>query len=138
MRRWLVPVVLLVILALTVVPFSCGTREEEKLQGEGGYQAALASYVRLLRPGMTRKEVEDYLEEKKVGFDRMGGVDGLGTDADVIKVGEERPPWFCSENYVYIALHFAARPGPRYGRSDKNEADTLKEITIYKRLSGCL
>jgi hypothetical protein len=46
-------------------------KKRAQLQREAGYQSTLRSYSEVLKPGMTRKEMEDYLRAKKIGFRQM-------------------------------------------------------------------
>ncbi len=61
----------------------------------------------------------------------------LGIYDDLIKIGQEDAPWFCNEKNVYIALQFTGQ-----SRADPTPeavpSDTLKTITIYHWLEGCL
>src|SRR5215813_9898220 len=80
-----------------------------KAKREAGYQAALREYSNDLNPGLTRKEVESYFRKRGVRFTQMCCV-GQPRDAwaDLVKVGEESAPWYCSEHYVNIAFEFRA------------------------------
>ncbi len=110
-------------------------------QREATYERALHSYSDVLKPGTNRKEVEDYLHERDIGFRHMCCVDrrtySLGIYDDLIKIGQEDAPWFCNEKNVYIALQFTGQ-----SRADPTPeavpSDTLKTITIYHWLEGCL
>ena len=87
---------------------------------------------------MTRKNVEDYLRSKGVSFFQESGT--VSTDdsalSDLAKIGEEKHPWYCSEHNVYLAFHFTAdHPQGLFPHSD---TDTLKTITVYHQLEGCL
>jgi hypothetical protein len=78
---------------------------------EVAYHSVLSEYQGDLRPGMARKEVEDYLRSKKADFTQMCCVEPNDlakrhTWDDLVKIGEEEPPWFCGENYVYVAFQF--------------------------------
>jgi len=89
---------------------------------------------------MTRKEVEDYLQESNVEFERMCCVDDQlfkGVLEDLTKIGQEEAPWFCSGHNVYVAFQFT---GPkRTGvRLTAEPSDTLKIVSIFHRLEGCL
>ncbi len=54
---------------------------------------------------------------------------------DLIKIGEEDVPLFCRQNNVYVAFLFTD-----YDKSERqdNDLDTLKNVTIYHELEGCL
>jgi len=55
---------------VAVAVFALGARHvlerRTRQKREIGYESALRSYSERLRPGMTRKEVEDYLRERNV------------------------------------------------------------------------
>jgi hypothetical protein len=107
---------------------------------EDSYQAALLSYSAVLRSGMSREAVETYLREKNVEFRQMCCVDtklSKGIYDDLVRVGQERAPWFCSENNVYIAFQFAGSR-PAHKGWDARPSDTLAAITVFHWLEGCL
>lgn len=125
----------LVALSATAIGYSA-RKQAQKEKREAAYESALRSYSETLRPGMTRKEVEDYLKSKGTKFQQMGWIDERSAFSDLVKIGSEPPPWYCSEYGVYIALQFAAfephKPWESY------DSDILKRITIFKWLGGCL
>jgi hypothetical protein len=138
------PVLMLVscVVALAIV-VSIGMHYSFKKQAqnrrEAAYQLQLLSYTQDLKTGMTRKEVEDYFRANKIEFRQMCCVaDELYTRHswdDLIKIGEEEVPWFCRGNNVYVAFRFAD-----YDKSERqdDDLDTLKSVTIYHELEGCL
>jgi hypothetical protein len=73
-------------------------REEKR---KASYGSALSFYSKDLDPGMTRSDVERYLGAKAISYQRSA-------DADLIKIGQEAAPWFCSEVNVYVAFDFEA------------------------------
>ena len=89
---------------------------------------------------MSRKEVEDYLRARKAGFRLMCCVDikdsSKGVYDELTKVGQEDPPWFCSEKNIYVALQFTGASHKEGFEADPS--DTLRAITIYRWLEGCL
>jgi len=145
MRRWFL------YLAITLIAaFAVGWRihhvAEEKAQSkrELEYQENLRSYSEVLKTGMSRKEVEDYLSAKKIRFRQMCCVDRKkfswevydNTYDDLVKIGQEDVPWACSENNVYIAFQFL---GPNRNSVPAAEpSDTLKDVSIYHWLEGCM
>lgn len=111
---------------------------------EAAYQSALSEYQRALRPGMTRKEVEDDLRAKNADFSQMCCVE-LSDSAkrhtwdDLVKIGEEEHPWFCSEHLVYVAFQFTDHVQIENGYSTKDDdSDVLKAVSIFHQLGGCL
>ena len=70
------PLVLLILILVVAPLIFFGVRYEMKVRAETqaqakretAYQAALRSYNQILKPGMKRKEVEDYLRVNKTEF----------------------------------------------------------------------
>jgi len=56
-----------------------------------------------------------------------------------VRIGQEDVPWFCSEHNIYIAFEFA-----NFGHErdtigvEASDSDTLKQISIFPWLEGCL
>ena len=57
---------------------------------------------------------------------------------DLTRLGEEEAPWFCSENNVYLAFQFIDGSRQQTNGWKADDLDTLKSITIYHWLEGCL
>ncbi len=130
----MIVVVALVILAAVATRYAWERRAQQKR--EAAYQSSLHSYSQAFRPGMTRKEVEDRLRTKGVAFQQMCCIDERSADVDLVRIGREKAPWFCSEQNIYIALQFAAvEPHEPWRVYD---SDALKRITIFRWLEGCL
>ena len=142
--RW--PLRLIVIaLALSIVgvavPYEL--KKQAGKRREAGYQTTLQSYAEVLKPGMSRKEVEDYLRAKNMPLRQMCCVEaGTMSDRssldDLVKIGEENAPWFCSENNVYIAFQFADHERRHGVGFTTDDLDRLKSVTVYRWLEGCL
>jgi hypothetical protein len=58
------------------------------------------------------------------------------TYADLVKIGKEHVPWYCERHGVYVAFQFDAVEARK--SSDARDSDTLKKITIFHWLEGCL
>jgi hypothetical protein len=134
----------LILVLIVVAPAALGARymleKRAKRKREIAYQSALRSYSERLGPGITRKEVEDYLRARNVEFGQMCCVDGQlsnGVWDDLAKIGQEGAPWYCSEHNVYVAFQFT---GPKRNRGvwTADPSDTLKAVNIFHRLEGCL
>ena len=121
-------------------------RERRKAaEREAYYQTVLANYTGELTPGMTREQVEQRLRTDGRRFKQMCCVANFrgqhvsfldaGWD-DLVKIGEESTPWFCSENNVYIALEF--NPKSKRELSKTNDSDILKRVSVFHQLEGCL
>jgi hypothetical protein len=91
---------------------------------------------------MTRKEVEDYLRAKKLEFRQMCCVDTkefrkIPWD-DLVKIGEEDAPWYCSSTDVYLAFQFTKGAQFKEGMWRADDLDTLKAVSIHRSLETCL
>jgi hypothetical protein len=104
------------LVGLAALVFVLGIRFEVKRRAarkrEAGYQLVLREYTEVLKPGMKRKEVEDYLRTKNAKLRQNCCVDSSESSKrhswdDLTKIGEEDAPWFCSEHNVYVAFQFA-------------------------------
>jgi len=138
MCRWHVFAILMALGTLVTCSSGCAARGKAQQQREDRYQAALASYSEVLKPGMTRKEVEDYLRAKNVTFEHIigHGLDDPGPWADLIRIGHEHHPWYCEAHNVYVAIHFTkTEPHDNYQAFD---SDAVKKLTIFHWLEGCL
>jgi len=119
---------------------TCNARAQSaKEKRETAYQANLQSYSDVLKPGMTRKNVEDYLRAKSVPFRQPFYLDERSKYAsaysDLVKIGKDKHPWYCGERNVYVAFEFTAVE-PHKG-SAAYDSDTLRSITIYHELGDC-
>jgi hypothetical protein len=121
-------------------------RERRKAaEREGYHKAVLTKYTGEFKPGMTRGQVEQHLQRDGSRLRQMCCVAnfkgehvslvGAGWD-DLVKIGEESTPWFCSENNVYIAFEF--NPKTHDEQSDTNDSDVLKRLSVFHQLEGCL
>ena len=132
------PIVLLIVILVVAPLIFFGVRYEMKVRAETQaqvkrettYQAALRSYTQILKPGMKRKEVEDYLRVNNTDFVQMS-LD------DLTKIGGDAPTWFFGPPGVYVKFQFiGVRPlGPV---SEVNDEDTLDEIKIFHWADKCL
>ena len=127
--------------ALLTVGFIVRHVWEQRMQHkrEVAYQTALKSYSAIFRPGAVRKEVETQLRNKGLNFQQIWGpIDGqtASVPLDLVQIGREPAPWYCSEQDVYIAFDFATT-GPRESLAFR-DSDVLKTVTVYKWLQGCL
>jgi hypothetical protein len=107
------------------------------MRRETDYQSALGSYSEPLTPGMTRKEVEDYLRAKNTEF-RQQCCFGVGdnTPDDLTKVGQEDGPWYCSRTNVYVAFKFTAVE--RHAAVKAYDSDKLERVAILRWPEDCL
>jgi K+-sensing histidine kinase KdpD len=141
---------LLIIAAIALVLISWGitqhVREQHKAaEREAYYQTVLAKYTSDLKPGMSREEVEQRLQANGKRFSQMccvANFRGEHTNLvgsswdDLVKIGEEMAPWFCSENNVWVAFEF--NPKSQSERPETNSSDILKRVSVFHQLEDCL
>jgi hypothetical protein len=81
--------------------------QRKAAEREAHYESVLAKYASVLKPGMRREQVEPRLQTDGRRFNQMCCVANFrGEHAsfvgsswdDLVKIGEESAPWFCSEN----------------------------------------
>ena len=138
----------IVIVSVAVGLLAFGMRYELKQRQQTrrrtDYQTALSAYTQALKPGMTRGEVEDYIQSKNARFSRICCVDSTETAKrhtydDLVWIGQEEHPWFCGEHNVYIAFQFIDYEQQKAGFDIKdNDLDKLRAVTIYHSLERCL
>jgi hypothetical protein len=122
-------------LLLAAVPNAQGQSKEQKR--EAVYQAAVQSYSEVLKPGMTRKDVENYLRAKGTPYVTTCCVVERSASTVLVRIGKEKHPWYCSEHVVYIAFVLIDEPHSE-ARNSNRPSDVLKSITVYHQLEGCL
>lgn len=112
-------------------------RQGTKQKREARYETALQSYSDIFKPGATRKSLEEYLQVKGVEYEKTCCIDERSAFAELVRIGKEKHPWYCSEHNVFIEFQFVDESHEGWRPSDK-ALDKLKSITIYHRLDGCL
>lgn len=115
------------------------TPEQQTEHDDVHYSSALSPYLRDLKPGASRKEVEDYLRARNIEFahgccaaSSRNSHPPVDADVDSITLREEKRPWPCGTADVYIAFEFKRLPqhnGPRFAPDD---TDILEGIHILK------
>ena len=85
-QYWLL--LLMVVIALFAIPYELQKRLDASHRSEAAYQSALRFYTQELKPGMTRKDVEEYLQAKQIFFQRCC-LDEKVAVADVVNIGRE-------------------------------------------------
>lgn len=142
MKRWYLFIVVLVGVAVFGFAVHHVFAKRAQQRRETGYQAALRSYSEVLKPGMTRKDVEGYLKTKGLLFGQMCCMDFNRKSRswdDLVKVGEEAPPWYCSRLNIYVGFQFNPYEQPADGFEEAaDERDTLEKVQIFRWLEGCL
>jgi hypothetical protein len=128
------------VLAFAVIAINNVREKRSQRKRDVAYQTALRSYSEVVKPGMTRKEVEDLLHARNKAFRQMCCVDikkPIGVEDDLVKIAQEDPPWVCSDKNIYIAFQFAGAR-PQAAPPHAEPSDKLTAVTIYPWLEGCL
>lgn len=105
-------------------------------QRDAAYQSTFQSYVKDLKPEMIRSEVEDYLRSKNVQFQQTCCFEGRRTPDDLVKIGQEPGPWFCSRTNVYVAFEFDGEE--RHPVSKALHSDRLQRVSLLRWPEDCL
>lgn len=122
--------------ATLVMLTGCSWRKQAQAQRETRYQAALESYSKTIKLGITRKELQDYFRAHGTQFGQICCIDEPSAFADLVQIGKEHAPWYCEHHYVYIAFQFAAaEPREHPGTYD---SDVLKRMTVWHHLDACM
>jgi hypothetical protein len=127
----------LIVLAIGVAWMRQRQSERVAAQREAGYAAAVEAYARRMAPGLTREEVEHQLRAEGKEFFHMCcmGVNHNAFDT-LVKIGEESPPWYCSEHYVYVGFEFVSNG--THDVPEARDADRLTTVRLFKHLTGCV
>jgi hypothetical protein len=137
-KRLLISFLLFIVRRTVGVGPRYALKKKARQKREAGYESTLLSYSQVLKPGMNRKEVEDYLHGKNITVRQMCCVAANELSKrswdDLTKIGQEDAPWFCSENNVYVAFQFNDH-GQHGPHEDANDLDTLKAVSIYHWLA---
>ena len=137
--RLLIPVLVVVAILGYAVHRVFAKRAQQRREAD--YQQKLNSYAEVLKPGMSRRDVEGYLRSKGRSVRYMCCINHRKADTwdELVKIGEEDAGWFCSKLNIYVGFQFT----PHEQTADSfdtsgNELDTLARIQIFRQLEGCL
>lgn len=104
-RRSFLVVLVLVLLCAAVMPYTW-----RRVRREAGYRSVLRSYSAVLKPGMSRKQVEDYFRAQGVSFGQGCCFNEHSAFADTVTIGQEKVFFpLCSSEQVIVTFEFAAR-----------------------------
>jgi hypothetical protein len=132
-RRQALVVLIGVLMGASATGYGFKKRADKNLEEqkrEALFSSALSSYSKDIEPGMTRGDVENYLVAKAIPFEKSA-------TADLVQIGQEPAPWFCSEVNVYIAFDFEAIE-PHSRAYQPYATDVVKRVHIYSRPERCL
>jgi hypothetical protein len=122
MRQWLgIGLVAVIIIAIfNLVSFV------RKKQTDKQYLSALLTYRATFKPGASRAEVEDYLTQHHMPYERSCCERGVFSDRS--KIGELPPHWTCKTWNVYLDFQFKSPEGADVASG----TDHLSKIDLYE------
>jgi len=124
------------LMVVSSIVAGCALRKHAQERREANYQSALRSYSEVIKPGMTRKEVEDYFKGKNSQFRQMCCVgDERTAFSDLVWIAKEHGPWYCESHEVFVAFQFSSAEPHKL--AETHDSDILREITIFHWLQGC-
>ncbi len=127
--------ILLFTLVLVVGAYLC-VRLAHRVHREVNYARSLNAYSKVLKPGMSRGEVESYLKSKNP-YEEIARTSGLSGDmmADLVQIAEEDPSWPCMRRKIHVGFEFASTE-PHVKLSFAEDSDRLIRISLFR--SVCL
>jgi hypothetical protein len=130
-------VAFLIVLAIGVAWVRQRQLERAAAKREAGYAAAVEAYAQKFAPGLTRKQVEHQLHTEGREFFHMCCMGAAHNAFDtLVKIGEESPPWYCSEYYAYVGFEFIS--DGTHDFPEARDADKLTTVRLFKHLTGCV
>jgi hypothetical protein len=128
MKSWRSRLIVLVIVALSAagIGYAWGRAKREL-----GYSSTLRSYSTALKPGISRQEVEDYLQAKSISVGQICCFNEHGTFSDAVTIGEEKVflP-LCNKEQVIVVFEFAAREP--HDSVQSHASDELKRLFLWR------
>lgn len=137
-RKLFVSLLFVVALAFVAFVIESGIEKRAEQKRQAAYESTLREYSMTLNPGLQRSAVENVLVSQGRTFRQMCCLLNENRHAleDIVKIGSEPKPWYCSENDTYLVFEFdsSADPNSPGARAD----DRLRRIALASWLGGCL
>ena len=133
--KWLLVAALVVLVASSAYLIRARNQSKAEKTREAYYESKLAWYNAQFKIGLTRGQIEAELMAKRIPFKRICCLhphDRVLTD--LVKIGKEKGPWYCSGTLINVAFEFHADEDPL--KSD--ETDVLDKVSIFQQADGCL
>jgi tRNA(Ile)-lysidine synthase TilS/MesJ len=132
MKPWLV-VGWGIVIVLALANIRSFMRAKQKQQErQGSYRAKVDVYRSILKPGITREQVEAYLRQTGAPYQRS--CCEAGDFSDRTRIGHEAPGWVCRNWDVYVEFKFAGAAGNEAAAAP---GDTLQQIDLFQN-GSCL
>jgi hypothetical protein len=116
------------------------TPDQQVQNDDAHYASTLKPYLSDLKPGASRKTVEEYFRARNISFSHENDHFVASPPdvfdraySDVIALRQETRPWPCGSSNVYIIFSFTGtQPYSGLGHIEASDADTLRSIHISK------
>ena len=137
-KRWMMPVFAAILLIACGIGIKRIIDRAAAKKRQAQYEVAFKGYSDALRPGLSRRKVESYLQQRGHPFRRICCV-GIPRSAyaDLVKIGEEKAPWYCNMYNIYAAFEFDTTE-PHGPVVDFRDSDRLETTALYPQLEECL
>lgn len=136
--KLIILLLILVAVALSAFAIKSALWKRAAQRRQAVYDALLREYSATLRPGAQRREVEAVLTTRGRSFQQMCCLLSENRNAleDIVKIGSEPTPWYCSENDMYLVFEFDSMPDSQFPKAHPD--DSLRRIALSSWLGGCL
>ena len=132
MKPWLVVGWGIVIVLALVNIHSFVRAKQKEQQRQASYRAKVDVYRSILKPGISREEVEAYLRQTGAPYQRSCCEPGVFSD--LARIGHEAPGWVCRSWDVYVEFSFAGTYGNKAAAAPE---DSLTQISLAQN-GSCL
>ena len=113
-KRWPLLTLIAVLLFGSVLSITSLVERRSLRERQTRYAAALKELSDGIKPGTSRHEVEAYLQLRHHSFGQMCCVRvQRSAYADLVEVGQEKPPWFCNRKRRLCSLRIRDDGAPR-------------------------
>jgi hypothetical protein len=136
-RRILVVVAAALVVLLLAIALQTYRRRRGEHLRMMQYQALVRQYSNWLQPGTPRRDVMLFLRLHKLATSQMCCVSTNHRGwSELVKIGTETAPWYCSERNIYIGFEFD--PAAPQETPTNDDEDRLTDVTLFPWLEGCL
>jgi hypothetical protein len=106
-RHWLAALAIVAALLGVGLAIRAGLEKSSQRKRQLEYRNIVKTYSDALKTGATRDLVESYLRSREKDFHNECCFSGYTNAwADLVRIGQEIKPWYCSEANVYVAFVF--------------------------------
>jgi hypothetical protein len=137
-NRWALLVVAAALLIVCVLAIENAIEKQAERKRQTEYEAIVREYSAALKSDMSRSEVESYLRQRGSSFRQMCCIRApRNAYADLVKIGQEKAPWYCNKYNVYVAFDFETTE-PHGISTDARDSDRLETVSLFPWLEECL